>query len=86
MLPYQSMFFDVQQCLSLQNQHAFGGPLSSDTRAAYISISRSAFNDFCARKNPSATRGSTWPWWEAIMWQLSSGDTYIGGGFNYFLL
>ena len=59
----------------LEDQHAFGGPLSSDTRAAYISISRSAFNNFCARKIPSATRGSTWPWWEA-MWQLSSGDTY----------
>ena len=75
MLPYQSIFFVVQQCLSLQNQHSFGGPLSSDTRAAYISISRSALNNFCARKKPSATRGSTWPWWEA-MWQLSSGDTY----------
>lgn len=67
--------FVVQQCLSLQNQHYFGGPLSLDTRAAYISISRSALNNFCARKKPSATRGSTWPWWEA-MWQLSSGDTY----------
>ena len=67
------IFLFITWCL--ENQHAFGGPLSSDTRAAYISISRSAFNNFCARKNPSATRGSTWPWWEA-MWQLSSGDTY----------